>query len=255
MLYTRKKKVYHEEWLFRLKMHEDSKTNSSIPRFPVVWTMSPKLLVDAPEWITWYYDMARQTGQDFFILPPSGDLYAYPGQMSGDVQKNFVNSTERDALMLGTTSTVSWEWVLSWPHAISTYFPQYSERNIVRGFFGVNVPYPIPIEAFSGNYKVIGSNILFKALLTWYYPSGLIKPHTWDKKDDITEKDLGIRLNELKNGTITYIYLTHDGGARLQNYYGLYQLLDSHVRIVNHEQLVGLALQKEAMKRKRFPKQ
>ena len=26
----------------------------------------------------WYYDGALKTGHDYFVLPPSGDLYSYP---------------------------------------------------------------------------------------------------------------------------------------------------------------------------------
>lgn len=47
---------------------------------PLIWSLSAQLLKLAPDMITWYFDQAKKTGADFFTLPPSGDLYSYPGQ-------------------------------------------------------------------------------------------------------------------------------------------------------------------------------
>ena len=45
---------------------------------------------------------AHKTRTDWFVLPPSGDLYAYPSLMEPSDQANFVQNTERDAeLMCG----------------------------------------------------------------------------------------------------------------------------------------------------------
>ena len=49
--------------------------------FPISWTMSPACLHLAPEWIQWYYNKSYETGNDYFVLPPSGDLYSYPSEM------------------------------------------------------------------------------------------------------------------------------------------------------------------------------
>ena len=48
--------------------------------FPLSWSISPHLLYLAPDWLHWYYAQANVTGQDVFVLPPSGHLYAYPGK-------------------------------------------------------------------------------------------------------------------------------------------------------------------------------
>ena len=48
--------------------------------YPLAWSMSPHLLYLAPDWLHWYYQQANETGQDVFVLPPSGHLYAYPGK-------------------------------------------------------------------------------------------------------------------------------------------------------------------------------
>lgn len=50
--------------------------------FPLLWSASPHMLQHAPAWAKWYYNQARATGNDYFVLPPSGHLYAYPSIMS-----------------------------------------------------------------------------------------------------------------------------------------------------------------------------
>jgi hypothetical protein len=44
--------------------------------FPLVWSISPHLLHLAPDWLRWYLHQCRVTGQDWLVLPPSGDLYS-----------------------------------------------------------------------------------------------------------------------------------------------------------------------------------
>jgi hypothetical protein len=43
--------------------------------FPLLWSLSPNLRFLAPDWLRWYYSQAHQTAHDYFVLPPSGDLY------------------------------------------------------------------------------------------------------------------------------------------------------------------------------------
>ena len=64
--------------------------------FPLSWTLSPQTLHLAPAWLTWYYQQSYTTQHDWFMLPPSGDLYSYPGAMPEDVQAQFVANTELD---------------------------------------------------------------------------------------------------------------------------------------------------------------
>ena len=84
----------------------------------------------------------------YFMLPPSGHTYSYPGEMPSDVQDEFVRLTEEDCQLLSCSTSVSWEWMLTWYSAIKDYFPKYSTNNIVKAFFPVNVPFDIPIFAF-----------------------------------------------------------------------------------------------------------
>ena len=121
--------------------------------FPLLWSASPQLLHLAPDWLRWYYDQARQTTKDYFVLPPSGDLYSYPGQMQPADQAQFVANTERDCTLMNTSATVEWEFSDTWPQAVKDYYPRYSARGIVRSLFAVNVPYMMPTGIFKkGEY-------------------------------------------------------------------------------------------------------
>ena len=46
--------------------------------FPLLWSVSPQLIHLAPDWLRWYYAQAQRTTHEYFVLPPSGDLYSYP---------------------------------------------------------------------------------------------------------------------------------------------------------------------------------
>ena len=116
--------------------------------------MSSHLLKLAPGMLRWYYDQAVKTGADYFMLPPSGELYAYPAAMPKKAQASFVKETEDSCLLLNTNATMDWEWFFSWGRDIDEYLPLYAKNNIVRGVFAVNVPYLFPIVAYRGKYKV-----------------------------------------------------------------------------------------------------
>ena len=45
---------------------------------------------------------------------------------------------------------------------------------------------------------------------------------------------------------MSHLYLTSDGGMNLETVYRMVALLDSHVKVVNHEELVEMARQREA---------
>ena len=62
---------------------------------PLAWTISPAVLDLAPAWMKWYFDQSYATGKEWFILPPSGNTYAYPGEMSNSDQDSFIENTEK----------------------------------------------------------------------------------------------------------------------------------------------------------------
>merc|ERR550514_1044425 len=96
---------------------------------PLLWSMSPRTLNLAPDLLRWFLNISKQTNADWFVLPPSGDLYAYPSLMSDSDQASFVARTERDAVLMGTDSTVAWEFAGTWGNAIKKYFPRYSHAD------------------------------------------------------------------------------------------------------------------------------
>ena len=130
--------------------------DSGVCSVPLVFSMSPHLTHLAPDWLHWYYRQANLSGPDVFSLPPSGHLYAYPGMMPGEMQENFMASTNQDCELLLATGSVHWEWFYGWKPAFDDYFPKYAtsgeeeeDNHCVKSFFATNVPYnfyPTPVE-------------------------------------------------------------------------------------------------------------
>ena len=151
--------------------------------FPLLWTLSPNLRYLAPDWLRWYYDQARQTTHDYFVLPPSGDLYSYPAEMQPSDQVRFVANTERDGLLMNTSAMVEWEMLDTWPAAVREYFPRYSARGIVRSLFLVNVPYMFPVWLFKSGefYHVLDGK-------EGGHPIVIFKPREWRGASSNTSK-------------------------------------------------------------------
>jgi hypothetical protein len=91
----------------------------------LLWTASPQLLHLSPEILRWYYEASYSTKADTFVLPPSGDLYSYPGEMDDMDQSNHAKNTEKDCELMSSAATVHWEWFYQWNHAAKTYFPKF----------------------------------------------------------------------------------------------------------------------------------
>lgn len=211
--------------------------------FPLSWSSSPHLLHAAPDWARWFYNQSYQTGRDYFVLPPSGHLYAYPSAMGDRDQASFVAKTEEAATLMGTNSVVAWEWFGTWGKAIKKYVPRYSQKGVVQGLYAVNVPYMIPIAEFGlrQQFKVLGEkqNVV------------LFRPNEWrgagsgGKRGNagmFTKEQMAKKINGFKKGTVSAFYTTSDGGLDFDLVYGMVQLLDEHVEIVNHNGLVEMAL-------------
>lgn len=189
--------------------------------FPLLWSISPQTLHLAPDMLVWYYNQSYMTKNDYFVLPPSGDLYSYPSEMSSTDQDSFVSNTERDCFLMNTSATVAWEFTLTWGHAINEYFPRYDKRGIVRGFFPVNVPFNFPVLEFEKDeyYKIIGKKtVLFKPR-EWRGTKNSSIP--FSHKNYLTVEEMANEINGYPEGTISNIYLTSDGGANLDTLYNL----------------------------------
>jgi len=213
--------------------------------FPLLWSISPHLLQRAPGWLLWFYRQANMTGQDWFVLPPSGHLYAYPSEMPPADQAAFARRTEEDARLLSTTASVAWEFALSWENAIDQYFPRYSENGVVQGFFAVNVPFMLPVLPFLDGefFKVLGnqSNVVLFRPREWRGTDASGAP-PFSGQNYLTAVEMAKEVNTYPGGTATQIYVTSDGGANLDTIYSLVALLEEHVELVDDRGLVAMAL-------------
>lgn len=218
--------------------------------FPLVWTLSPHVLHLAPDWARWYFEQSHATQHDYFVLPPSGDLYSYPSLMHGEDQDAFIRNTEKDCTLLNTSGIVAWEWFGSWAHAIERYFPKYSEHGIVNAAFAVDVPFDLPVPSFwkpwkQDRYKVLNDRVVLFRPREWRGTSGS-SSIPFSKDTMLSAKDMAAELNAYPKGTVSHIYLTSDGGAKLDDLYDLVKGLQEHVSIVSHGVAARMALQASA---------
>lgn len=231
-----------QQWL-RQRLDDCAQAENSCA--PITWTISPHLPHLAPDVLAWYYRSASATGRDYFALPPSGHLYAYPSSLNEADRARFTAATEADARILGTRSVVHWEWFSSWRLAETEVLPQYAHADgAIRGVFPVNVPYLIdafPAWDESEFYRVLpgedgGAVVLFR-------------PRSWrgvnDSDDEffLSPQRMADELTSYPPGTVAWVYMTSDGGLSLENsFMELVGLLPANVQLVSADAASGLAL-------------
>lgn len=215
--------------------------------FPLVWSLSPAALEVMPDFLQWYYQQSYLTQRDWFVLPPSGHLYAYPGEMHEHDQAAFVEATEHDAWLMNTSGTVSWEFTSTWYSAIQNYFPRYGKQ--IQACFAVNVPYFVPIRAFKRDehYKILSSTANTSVVL--------FAPREWRGKDSpnipfvkptgLTPAEMAAEVSSYPKGTVSHIYATSDGGFDFQQLTEMVDALEDHVRLVGSNELVLRAKQRD----------
>lgn len=211
---------------------------------PLTWSISPHLPELAPDVLEWYYAAARRTGSDYFTLPPSGHLYAYPTSLRAEDQDRFIAATEEDARILGVRGVVHWDWFTTWRDAEERVLPKYARNDgAIRGIFPINVPYSIPafpLWPADRFYQVLegedgGRTVLFR-------------PRQWrgiDGRDQffLRPQDLAAEIAGYPRGTVTWVYMTSDGGLNLENSFeALVPLLPEHVRLVSADAASELAI-------------
>jgi len=217
---------------------------------PLTWSLSPHLTRIAPDVLQWYYAKLRQTGNDFFILPPSGHLYAYPTSLNAADQDRFVAATEQDARILGVRGTVHWDWRDSWAAAEADFLPRYARADgAIQGVFPVNVPYMFPAFPWwepDRFFEVLvgedgGEVVVFR-------------PREWRGIDDsgsgltepfyLSPQRMAEELGSYPAGTVSWVYMTSDGGLSLENsVLELVKLLPPTVRLVSADAAAQLALE------------
>jgi hypothetical protein len=212
---------------------------------PLTWTISPHIARLAPDLLRWYYDESHKTGKDYFSLPPSGHLYAYPSSLDAADQDRFVASTEQDARILGVTGTVHWDWYDSWHVAEDEFLPKYATASgTIRGVFPVDVPYSSvafpwwPVNQF---FEVLtggdgGQVVVFR-------------PREWRGVNDdtmpyfLSPQAFANEIEGYPPGTVTWVYMTSDGGLSLDNaFYPLTKLLPANVQLVSADAAAQLAI-------------
>lgn len=217
---------------------------------PLTWSISPHLTRLAPDVLKWFFEKSYETGKDYFMLPPSGHLYAYPASMEEKtMQDAFVEATERDAELIGTHSTVHWEWLHKWRAAENRFLPKYAKKEgSIQGIFPVNVPYMFPTFTWKEDqfFKVLVGEDGGKVVL--------FRPREWRGIDDrggslakkfyLSPENMAKELAEYPRGTVTGIYMTSDGGLSLTNsIMALVRILPEHVCLVSGDTAVKFALE------------
>lgn len=234
-------------WWLRQRAEACRAGEESCP--PLTWTISPHLARLAPDVLKWYYRMSHETGKDYFMLPPSGHLYAYPSSLESTLQDTFVALTEEDARVLGANSTVHWEFFHKWRYAENVFLPKYAkEDGAITGVFPVNVPYMLPTGTWRRGqfYKVLEGRDGGKVVV--------FKPRQWrgvndkggliDKKFYLSPENMAKELGAYSRGTVTGIYMTSDGGLSLNNsVMELIKILPEHVHLVSADTAARLALE------------
>ena len=146
---------------------------------------------------------------------------------------------------MNTSGTIEWEWFAHWKRAYDSYFPRYAARGQVRGLFPVNVPYNFPLPALfaPGVQYLIDQGVVVFRPREWRgtgSPDGV----PFARHNFLTPAQQAAELSALPAGSVTYIYITSDGGGDLQMIYDMVPLLAAHVQVVDHETLTELALQR-----------
>jgi hypothetical protein len=220
--------------------------------FPITWTISPNLIDMAPMHVRWYFSQASNA--DWFIMPPSGTLYAYPSQMPVDVQKLYIQRQNAQANVLNSSGAVHWEFMLTWNKALDEFFPLYANdpstqsANAVHAFFLNNAPWVFPImpmQILGETYRFYGnpqdpdhSIVVFKPTFNWCgdCPSGGL---------NLTSAQVADRLNALPAGSVQYVYTIQN--TDISRLFELPDHLAEHVELVGYQQLIDLARQRQKL--------
>ncbi len=217
---------------------------------PLTWSISPHLPRIAPDVLEWYYAASRKTGKDYFALPPSGHLYAYPSSLNEKDQDRFALATERDARILGVRSVVHWDWFGTWKDAEERFLPKYAKADgVIRGVVPVNVPYFFPAFKWWPPDRVFtvlsgkdGGRVVVFRPDEWRGADGK-GHHLTDKPFCPTPQEMADKLSRYPRGTVTAVYMTSDGGLNLENsFLRLVDLLPPRVQIVSADTAARLAM-------------
>ena len=60
----------------------------------------------------------------------------------------------------------------------------------------------------------------------------------------LTVEEMAAEINAYNRGSVSHLYLTSDGGMNLPTLYKMVEMLENHVKVVNHEELTEMARKK-----------
>jgi hypothetical protein len=132
----------------------------------------------------------------------------------------------------------------TWHDAEEHFLPKYVKGGAIRGVFPVNVPFAFPTfewwpeEQFFEVLSDEGGGAV-----------AVFRPREWrGVTDDGTPTLLGPKamadeLGAYPRGTVTWVYMTSDGGLTLENsFLALTKLLPAHVKLVSTDTAAKLAI-------------
>ena len=164
--------------------------------------MQPNLKTLAPEVLNWYFERIAETGSDWFILPPSGALYAYPGSFDDSTQREFVALTNEAAQYFNTSASSDWEFFGGWDKTVKHYLPRYINCTGVKLFFLDQVTYPLPI--FESFPKVLGSPESSDSVVLVQPATSVATGGTWDSQKN-APLEVARTISKLERGKISYL--------------------------------------------------
>jgi hypothetical protein len=164
--------------------------------------------------------------------------------MAEDAQNGFVKATENDACVLGLHGVVHWDMVGTWHVAEDHFLPKYVKNGAIRGVFPVNVPFAFPAFEWWPDdqfFEVLSDEAGGQV--------ALFKPREWRGVTDDTSptllspKAMADELGAYPKGTVTWVYMTSDGGLTLENsFLALSKSLPDHVKLVSTDAAAKLAI-------------
>merc|ERR1739838_563839 len=147
---------------------------------------------------------------------------------------------------------------MGWGKAFENYFPKYATSNgennaldsepCVKSFFTTNVPYnfvPDTDIPWTGHFLMLDGDVVVFKPREWRGTGNGVLGDIGDNY--LSEEEMAAEINGYEKGSVAHLYLTGDGGMNLQTIYKMVDMLDGHVKIVNHEELTEMARQKSAV--------
>ncbi|MFW5985229.1 MAG: hypothetical protein ACOCQ1_03015 [Halanaerobiaceae bacterium] len=207
---------------FRQSFEKRSRIDSKVP---LSWTISNWLLEYAPPVLEYYYNQAQESGQDSFLMGPSGYAFVHPSHYAD--MDWFAKKTSTAAKKLDMEGYVHWD-----------------EYNNKQGMVEA-------IKAYSGSeIKGIFTPITPR-VSSWINDIRIFQEryrlNIHQEEPDEKLSEMINNLNSLSPGELTYVYVIHH--SPLDKLEIVPEQLEDHIELVGYRELIELAEQKRKMER------